>query len=767
MKKQFKTKVSLYTLVSILAVTAQAPVAYGLDELVVTARKREENLQDVPLAISAFGAETIKQRSISQLEDIAALTPGLTFEDFSNGGFGVPVIRGATQQDITILEQNVSTFFDGIYIPRSYAVDLGVVNMDRIEVVKGPQSALYGQNAFMGAINYVTQQPGEEFGADVSLTYGSDDRLDIGGSINIPIVKDKLFLRVAGTESEFDGSWDNNHPNANAGISPGTDGNLGGYEKQYYTASLLFRPIETWDISLAYHNFETEAEDGPHFTRDRASDTLNCSPTNNGLSFNTPVNQLICGDLTSPSGTDIAIDPRSYGLQQETEVIRLGTTWDITDSVSFEYMYGNITSEVATNGSPAVDQINGDPFGTSNVVGFNGTPYGDFDYHSHDIRVAFDNGGRVNALLGAFFSEGEDRDLFVNVLRDPLDTTPIPTTLYASLAPFNVTETDVRAIYGSVTFDFTEALRLTAEGRYTEEEKTLTEASGTSESDSSYFTPRVTLEWDVTESTLLYGSVAKGVKAAGINADDTTGFFNPSEKFFEEDENWTYEIGAKSSLWDDRLQLNAAAFYIDWTNLQSRSARTLDPNGVFFVPPVAITLNEGDASIYGVEIDGNLQLTDNLSTNFGFSHSVPEYDDNLIAGSFARTVSCDGVVCPVDAQVGGNTLARTSKTQANIGAVWEAELPNTDLGYYLQGDVAYQSEQYLTELNVGTIPDRTLVNLSAGITHENWSVRLWGKNVFDEEYVANSFVIASPFFSQYLGTFGPKRTFGVTLDANF
>jgi len=766
MKKQFKSKASLGVLASVMALTAHAPVAYGLDELVVTARKRAENLQDVPLAITAFGADSLKQRSITQLEDIAALTPGLTFEDFSNGGFGVPVIRGATQQDITILEQNVSTFFDGIYIPRAYAIDVGVVNMDRIEVVKGPQSALYGQNAFMGAINYVTQQPTEEFGADVTLTYGSDDRLDVGGSVNIPIVEDKLFLRVAGTRSEFDGSWENNHPNANAGISPGTDGNLGGYEKDYYMAAVLLRPIESWDISLAYHKFENESEDGARFQRTRASDSLNCSATDSGF-LPEAVNQLICGDLTSPFGSDISVDPRSYGLQQETEVIRLGTSWDITDSVSIDYVYGNISSEVATNGSPAFDQVNGDPFGTDLLVPFNGTPYGDFDYHSHDLRVEFDNGGRVRALLGGFVSDGEDRDSFVNITLDPLDTTPVPTSLYRSLGVLDVTETDVRAIYGSLSFDFTDEVRVTAEARYTEEDKKVTDLSGFSETDSSYFTPRITLEWDVTESTLLYGSVAKGVKAAGINADDTTGFFVPSEKFFDEDENWTYEIGAKNTFWEDRLRLNVAGFYIDWSNLQASSARTLDPNGVFFLPPGAITLNQGDATIYGVEIDGALQVTDNLSTNFGFSYTVPEYDDNLISGSIARAGSCDGTVCPADGEIGGNTLARTSKTQANIGAVWEAELPNTDLGYYLQGDVAYQSEQYLTELNVGTIPDRTLVNLSAGITHENWSIRLWGKNVFDEEYVSNSFVINNPFFASYIGTFGPKRTFGVTLDANF
>ena len=114
-----------------------------LEELIVTARKIEESVQDIPVAISAFSKDQLRKRSVEELEDVALQTPGLTFEDFSNGGFGTPVIRGASQFSVTQLEQNVSTFFDGVYIPRNYALDLGASSIDRIEVVKGPQSALY------------------------------------------------------------------------------------------------------------------------------------------------------------------------------------------------------------------------------------------------------------------------------------------------------------------------------------------------------------------------------------------------------------------------------------------------------------------------------------------------------------------------------------------------------------------------------------------------------------------------------------------------
>ena len=122
--------------------------------IIVTARFREESLLDVPLAITAFDEEALERQSIQDLDDIARFTPGLSFEDFS-GGFANPVIRGQAQTRVTALETNVSTFLDGIYIPRSWAVDIGTTNLERVEIVKGPQSARYGRNAFSGAINYV------------------------------------------------------------------------------------------------------------------------------------------------------------------------------------------------------------------------------------------------------------------------------------------------------------------------------------------------------------------------------------------------------------------------------------------------------------------------------------------------------------------------------------------------------------------------------------------------------------------------------------
>ncbi len=146
-----------------------------LEEIVVTARKRDESIQDIPISITAFTAADIEKRSLQEMTDISLYTPGFNFENFGNEGGTAPVIRGATQVAGNI-EQNVSFFYDGIYLPRDYVTDLGFTNIERIEVVKGPQSARYGRNAFMGAVNYVSKRPTEEWMAEGSLTVGNYGR---------------------------------------------------------------------------------------------------------------------------------------------------------------------------------------------------------------------------------------------------------------------------------------------------------------------------------------------------------------------------------------------------------------------------------------------------------------------------------------------------------------------------------------------------------------------------------------------------------------
>ncbi len=221
------------------SVAGEAMAQATLEEIVVTARKREESVQDIPVVVTAFTADELARRGVSELEDIAAATPGLSFEDFSSSFSAAPVMRGLTQVNVSSEVQNVATFVDGIYIQRNYAVDISLADFQRIEVVKGPQSALYGQNAFAGAINYVLNKPGEQFDGYGEVTAGTDGRLDYKAAFGGPLIEGKLGLRGYYGHSEFDGTWKNEFPGLSA-----KDARLGWTDNETYSLVAVATPTD-------------------------------------------------------------------------------------------------------------------------------------------------------------------------------------------------------------------------------------------------------------------------------------------------------------------------------------------------------------------------------------------------------------------------------------------------------------------------------------------------------------------------------------------
>lgn len=781
---------SFLTSVSVVAIlfTAAPAVAqsssssFENDEIIVTARKREESLQEVPLSISAFSGEEIRRKGITELEDVALLTPGLTFEDFSSGGFGTPIIRGAAQFDITSLEQNVATFIDGIYVPRSYSVDVGTDSLERIEVVKGPQSALYGANAFTGAINYITRKAdlNQSYG-DAKVTVGDNERFDISGSFSVPIIEGVLAVKVDGKHSEFDGDWDNDHPAANTFEGNGTEGNLGGFNDQSYGASVIFQPTDRVNIDLGYRNIQKETESRAQTRLERSAFDLNCG----ALVFGAP--SAFCGELPDTPllpGTDtetgFALDPRTFA-ETETELFRGKLSVDVTDASTLSYEFANISADTFAPGNSDRDAVAGTvPFGgTSAGNVFTVLPTGGFDYDSHEIRLDYTTEGGIYTMVGGFLSDGEDLDSGQAGFFAPLftpGTSLVPLQESDLDAPGNnVIETETRAIFAQVDIPLGERLNISAEGRYVWEDITGSDPTGDFVFEDNYFVPRVSLDYNINDDQLLYGSVARGVKSGGVNGAVVTGpatfvpFFMlgalqalpEEERFFDPDTNVTYEIGSKNTFLDGRAQLNAAAYYIDWSNLQISVAAE---GGT--VNTQTITSNIGSATSKGVEIDGSFDVTDNFTLNGGLSLNDATYDDDVISQRIVRAGICDDIVCNANGDIGGNELPRSSNFQWNIGAQYDGEIGN-DYDYFVRGDLVGQSDQFVGELNLATIPSRALLNVRAGVSSGPVSADFWITNVTDEQYVSNAFYIPNPFFVSYVPTFGNRRRIGVTLSYDF
>lgn len=292
----------------------------AIDEIIVTARRREESLQDVPLAITALDAEDLDSVGARGLEDIAARTVGFTYEPFANSGnTGYPVIRGLSTSFVSARVQNVGVFMDGIYLQRQGMFDPGLLDVQRVEVVKGPQNALYGRNAFAGAINYVTGQPTAEPSGHLSADTGSGERRSLKLQLSGPLGSDQLLAKIALGASEFDGHTRNDHPNAGLDLGGATTtDDLGGWDDKAGSLALTYRPLEELAFTASYYRNETEREPAPYYVLWGANSgrvgfsqygDLNC---NQGVRVGfggapaTVGNTLFCGELPNQPGPGAA-----------------------------------------------------------------------------------------------------------------------------------------------------------------------------------------------------------------------------------------------------------------------------------------------------------------------------------------------------------------------------------------------------------------------------------------------------------------------------
>jgi iron complex outermembrane receptor protein len=769
----------------------------GINELIVTARRREERLLEVPVAVSAFSAEELRKRNVESLVDVAKYTAGFSFENFAGGTNPAPIIRGLSQNTLTDRNQNVGTFVDGIHVQQQGNVDLTLMDLDRIEVLKGPQNAQFGRSAFAGAINYVPRKANlSEVEGDVQFTAGTDERIDARANLSIPLWQDKLAVRVGAVTTEFDGTWNNNFSGGSRGIATkdggfgqsfdGTDGKLGGWDNDAIQAQVRFVPIETLRVDLGYFKSNVNAEQAAiEFIRPNGSTIwgleheTNCNPSAAGLK------RFYCGELEVNADT-VRVDPRSVGLQAETQLLSALVSWDILDNVSVTYQLGRndlLQNAFGHSSNPPNPEREGCGLtaggvppcagGAPGAVLFQTGP-GEQKAISHELR--FDGrlfSDAVTWRLGYYHSEVRDASNINSIeTRRSVIEDPTGQIIVASLpAPAQRFEDTTDAVFGSVGWTFLDIWTLDVEARYAAEKRS--QPSGPLPDDTYYdFTPRVSLKAQVTPDWMVYGSVAEGSKSGGFN----TSRADPGFETYEQETNTTYELGGKQVLLDGMLQLNYNVFYIDWSDLQLPTA-DLIPTVPGVTDPNYIT-NASGAESLGAELEAVVLFGDNWTVNLAASYANPEFDgDALDFGLGAQCASpqteadrvCTTVTVDrpdplpdaVAAPIGGNQLARTPTTQLGLGVEYRNEFRAWE--YRLRGDLSYQDKQYAEVLNLAWLPSRTLldVNLSMTSPSRNLTLTLWGKNVTDEEYVSNSFVIA--FANNYGASLAPGAAWGLTL----
>jgi iron complex outermembrane receptor protein len=778
--RQLLTGISLAaTGIALSATAAIAQEAAGAEagnDIVVTARRSSERLQDIPLAITTQTNEQLQSRGVSDLEGVARFTPGLQFKDFVTTFHGNATLRGLSQINTSNPVGNVGAFIDGVYLQRGYMVDTSLGDFARVEVVKGPQSALYGQNTFAGAINYVTNNPTEELKADISGTFGNYGRRELQVGVGGPIIQDILGFRAYLGKSVYGGSWKNNVPQ-----DAGDLRRFGGYDREAWSGKLVFTPVDGLRVSAFYQENRRSEELRPYYTLDGTfvEDKLNCGPVNT----TTRRPSLFCGAFpVNPAAfrSGVGSPPETpFAVQQpdtitKTQVANVSVDYDFNDQLAAHYVYGWARGE-------AQEDI-GAFSNTFNPTGRTSINYqhegGVLNYRSHELRLAYTPSSALALEGGYFRSKARDRFVFGFNFQPP----GRPTLRYSASDPLYRPSTfttlqnfdarySIDSVFGRATVKLLdEKLTLGAEGRYSWTDINFIDnqqiALGALKSKYNTFSPRFTANYNLTSSNMVYYSVAKGIKNGGFNGRQTgTIVLTQAEQSYGEEANWTYELGTKNSFMGGALIANVTLFYIDWNKKQnSVQPSNYVPTGALTpgtVPPNIYQTN-GSATSYGIEIEGLYRPVDGLTINYSASWMKPTYDKGTIAAQFVGL--CTGAECPVSANIGGNDIERTSRLSGALGAEYKAPISGEWDGF-VGGDVTYQSKQYGDAVNISWIKSFAVANGRIGVSNDKYRVWLWANNLFDKKYIQSVFVIQNTRNNQ--AAYGERRTIGVTAAANF
>lgn len=704
-------------------VTAQESLV--METVLVTARKREESLQEVPMSITALSDDLLRDANIFSLQDLAAATPGLTYTN--TRALGAPVIRGLAQTDGGAIQTNVGVFMDGIYINNRSGLEFGNMDLQRIEVAKGPQSALFGRDSFAGAINYVTRDPviGESDGF-VQAEAGSDERAGLKGSVNIP-VSDTLAVRLAAGYSTFDGTIKNDRGGQN----------LGGWDKRTsISASILYQPTDRFSLKIFGLRNEVEEDQPPLIAPNFRGNSAGARYVNGNGTFNT----LFAGEI--PTSNSVSLDNRGFGNTGDITLFYAKADYDLdfatlTGTVSHsESGYDGFFDNVAD-----LDGVNRPLAGPVAAYFLTDTAGDAAEQESYELLLTSNTGGKADWLIGTSYYDSSSslQTASQGALIGQIDNLVV-------ISDFNETlEQEVKAIFGAASYAITDKITIGGELRYTDESQFLDVfqnfilfnfiLADTEDSiDFDYYSGRVTIEYVPNENNMFYAYAGRGVKTGGINAGrEDLDFYT-----YEPETNWTYEIGSKLALLDGRMTFNAALFYIDWEDIQAVAPGDLSAASVVF--------NGIGATSTGIEIDLNYWVTDNLVVAFAGTVLDPTYNDGFIDGAYDRAClpqTPDFVSSTCDGDVGGNLIAKTSETQLYASITHTA--PSLFMGFDVVNrlDFTHEGERPTTSIGTAEMPAMNLFNYRLSLRRDNTEIALWIDNALDEEWIENVLPISS------------------------
>ena len=742
-------------------------------DIIVTARKRAERLQDVPVAITAFDAAEIKSARIERLDDLAKLTPGLNYTPLFGAQNQLPIIRGAAQ---TFGQLNVGVFLDGIYLSGKAGVDLELNDLERIEVVKGPQSALYGRNTFAGAINYVTKRPSDTLTGNVEATYGTHDLKKVIASVSGPL-SDKVRVRVGGFYRDFNGFYRSS-----------IDGGRVDEAKNYGgIATVEITPIEA--LTATFRVSYSKEDNGQPPSNVIRNNSFPGTPSGGSASF--PRNLVFRGTVPAIPRNGVTVNTASvpglpggsYGDREEA----------IRASATFEYDFGGATltslssysnrdAEYTFDGDNTVCdraggcQNFGAPFAPNIPLGKSDFALSSSDGHLRDwsteLRLASSGQNRFDYLVGFFFYDNSSSSVDRGItIPGTLAITSYAAASAAYRYPRTILATQTYSGFASGTFHVTDKFGVTGEIRYENEKQSFVQfpaaPGGTVGSTATYdlrqkvdfWTPRVIVDYKA-GNALFYASYARGEKSGGFNSGLNV-FANQRAYFPEKSDN--YEVGIKSDLLDRRLRLNIAAFYIDWQDQQAACQNPISAGGSS--TNRTYTCNVAASKIHGVEAELSAHLNDYITINANYAYTHARYT-RFVDDSLAQTLALAGQPA---VNFNGKHLPYVPDHKVVVSPV--IKLPvSTRFDLEARADLQFQSKTYVRADNFQDFGDRTTLDLRLTARAGGLRLQVFANNVLDDDrpiagvrfFDSVNYSVSSPYVTGAL-----RREIGVSAGYSF
>ncbi len=712
--------------------SSRTPTA--LEEIVVTAQRRAESFQKVPASIVAFGAEAIRKERILGLDDVAAKVPGLTIGNFSPEAPNITLRGiGSTDRDVGS-DRSVVVFIDEVAVGRAGASTFDLFDLERIEVLRGPQGTLYGKNVVGGAISYITKKPEPGTDAYLMVGFGDEHLFESRGMFNSEL-SDAVQMRISYSARDRDGF----QSNARTGNDVDTVDNASARGHLRFDNSDNFEFLLTGEYSRdrTFGVSRKIAPTGPFVS------SLGFVPNPDPRIVNTNVDGFFDRDIAGATGR--AEWTTRFGL--------------ITSITSFRDVSSHVVQD--TVGVPLDSSFDalGRPRGFMSID----DTTEEYDAFVQELRLSsLPDSSRWHWIVGANYSRDDVARVSVR------DRSLLGLTSKPKFDQGNIT--DAFAVFGQATYAVTDRLNLTAGVRYTRDEKdfslAVTDESGglannfnpatelfsiTASDNWDALTPRFAIDYSPVDDILLYASASRGFKSGGFQG------FAPDARSaqisFDPEFVWNYETGIKSQWWDKRVQFNLTAFYMDFTDLQFRQRILTVPGDESSA--VVIILNAADAEIKGVEVSGAVIPVTGLTLSASYSYLDTEVKNFLE----------DVIGIPSNVpDISGNRLAHAPRNAFTVAADYMTGLQNFgDLNVHL--DYSYSGKIFFEVENPASGLEDTYGILDARVSFQktgaSWELSVWGKNLTDTLYRTTSASAAGG----TVGTsrFGDPRTWGVGL----